>query len=279
MQHIAFIKSLGFSERKKLNRCMVKRIGWILIFLIILVMAKAAFADDICSDRPGAGSSTCTVPYQHWQIETDIGNGTWSKIQGVRSANIIVIDPTIKYGILPYADIELTLTPYINNRTGSALSSGIGDAYLRSKWEFIHNDKFDMAVVGIVKAPIARNSIGNGVWESGIQIPTTYDIDKDWAIAHTSEIDLVKNNANNKTHVQIQESFAVSRDIPNTTITAQAGLASIVNYDQKTITQYSFNIATSWIQSHDTQWDMGFNFGLNKYAPGTQFYLGISKKF
>jgi hypothetical protein len=258
---------------------MVKRIGWILIFLIILVMAKTAFADDICSDRPGAGSSTCAVPYQHWQIESDIYNGTWSKSQGVRGTNIIVADPTIKYGIAPYVDVELTVTPYVNNRSGSTLSSGIGDAYLRSKWEFIHNDKFDMAVVGIVKVPLARNSIGNGVWESGIQFPTTYDIDKDWAIAHTSEIDLVKNVDNNKTHVQVQESVALSRDIPNTTATAQAGLASIVNYDRKTVTQYSFNVAASWIQNHDTQWDMGFNFGLNKYAPGTQFYVGISKKF
>ena len=248
----------------------------ILLFIAAIIIVSPAWADDICTDRPGLGSNPCTVPAGHWQVESDIVNGTWDHKQG---NSITILDPTIKLGISPAIDLELTLTPYVNVRSTPGLASGIGDTYLKAKWQFLQTDKLSAAVISIVKVPTARSSIGNGVWESGVQIPATFTINPKWSISHTSELDLVKNAANNKTHIQIQDSITVGRTWPAQNITVQAGVGTIVNYDSKIVRQLVGSISSAWIVNHTTQWDAGINLGLNRNTPAIQFYTGFSERF
>src|SRR3974390_1473621 len=77
--------------------------------LTIVASAGSAFADDdglrpLCPDRPGKGTSPCTVDAGYWQVEVDAFDATLEHHDGTTQDDYVLFSPTVKYGVTDVVD-------------------------------------------------------------------------------------------------------------------------------------------------------------------------------
>lgn len=250
-----------------------------------------AAADDglsaICTDRPTKSYSACTVDPGHWQVETDVFNATLFSDRGAHTDTFLFTNPTLKYGLAPKLDLQLNIAPYVrvhsydDRGTYDDTVDGIGDLYARLKWNFYSNGdgKLTLAVLPYVKAPTARLGIGNDSWEGGVASAVNYKLTDVWTLTLAPEVDILKDSGGDGRHVQHVELINLARSLPGN-VTIYGELWGAWNYDPAgTIRQYSADFAVAWAFRKHSQVDLGVNFGLNRYTPDAQVYLGLSQKF
>jgi outer membrane putative beta-barrel porin/alpha-amylase len=155
---------------------------------------------DLCPDRPGKGTSACTLDEGHFQLESDVFNGSFQRTGGVTTNIWFVTDPNLKYGIADNVDIEANLSPLVvvrthNARTGAtSVIGGIGDLFLRAKFALVGNSGSDFALAldPFLKIPTARIGIGNGAVEGGILVPISVSLGDGWSLGSTPELDVLR---------------------------------------------------------------------------------------
>jgi len=240
------------------------------------------------TDRPTKSASPYTVDAGHFQYEADIVSGTYDNQNRRSWSSVFVVgDPTIKLGLTNDSDFELALAPINFNSTHNAAAHirtdyfGFGDVDARLKVNLFGNDGGDaaLAVVPYVKLPTASAGIGNGYWEGGAYMPFSASLPGGWVLSITSEIDLLENESTTGVHPNFQNLINFSHPIFSDVITASAEVWTDVNTERDTPTQYTLDFALSWMVESALQVDIGVNIGLDKAAPDTQFYLGISQRF
>ncbi|MBV9331842.1 MAG: transporter [Alphaproteobacteria bacterium] len=262
---------------------------------VALLLATAGAADgdqalrDLCPDRPGRGSSACTVDEGHFQIESDLVNATFDRQDGFTTDTIIFTDPNLKYGISNDFDVEANFTPYEIIRShdsysgASAVEKGIGDLYLRTKWAVIGNSGTDFALAldAFLKLPTAPRSIGNGAVEGGLVVPLSWSLGDGWSLGSTPEIDVLQDSSSTGYHPAVTDVFGLSKSI-GSGVSLGAELWESTDFDrQMTTQQYSVDGNAAWIPESAPNWqlDAGANFGLNHNSHGTQLYSGVSRRF
>ena len=240
----------------------------------------------ICTDRPTKVFATCTVEPGHLQLETDLFNGSFLRLGGVTTDTYLVTNPTLKYGVSDKLDIEANIAPYVVVRThdkfgNEASTGGVGDLYLRAKYAaYTSKDgKFTFSVVPYVKAPIARAGIGNGEVEGGSAFAIGYKLSDKLTLALAPEVDAYADADGSGRHLNHIEVVNLGYSLPQN-VTVYGELWGDWNYDPAgTIKQYSADVAVAWGMTKSLQLDGGLNFGLNRYTPGVQAYVGVSQKF
>ena len=240
----------------------------------------------ICTDRPTKVFATCAADPGKLQLETDLFNGAFLRLGGVTTDTYLATNPTLKYGLAKNLDIEANIAPYVRIGThdkfgNSGTVDGVGDLYLRAKYAaFTSADgKFALSVVPYVKAPTAKIGVGNGEWEGGSAFAMSYKLSDVWTLAISPEVDAYKDAEGDGRHVNHIEVINVGRTLPHD-LTVYGELWGDWNYDPTgTIRQYSADVAVAWAMTKSFQLDGGLNFGLNKYTPGVQAYVGLSKRF
>jgi len=259
---------------------------------MMVATASSALADDndlrpLCPDRPGKGTSPCTVDATHWQVEVDGFDATLDHHDGVTRDAYVVFAPTIKYGVTPSVDIEASFAPfnwsYTRSDASSRVENGIGDLFLRTKWNFLGAESGPLTAIvePFVKVPTASHEFGDGAVEEGIVVPLAYDLGQNWSLSSTPEIDLLKNSAGAGRHVNLVDVIALGKGFEDG-IALSTELWVDQNQDPKSeAMQSSFDIDISWQPKFDggLQFDGGINFGLNSRTPGLEIYTGISRRF
>ncbi len=253
-------------------------------FCLALLIAVPAAADNLrplCPDRPGKGTSPCTVDDGHFQIEIDAFDQTFQHADGASIRTTILGDPLLKYGLSDTLDIEAGMAPYIEQHTPGHALSGQGDLYLRGKWNFLGGDGPLAAVIEpFVKLATATRGLGNGALEEGLVLPLSYDLGGNWSLASTPEVDVLLNASGAGRHATAIDVIGLGRALENG-ITLGAEAWTSQDCDPTRVTaQYSFDLDAAWQPANDSalQLDAGINFGLNRNTPGTQLYLGLSRR-
>ncbi len=239
----------------------------------------------ICTDRPTKVFATCTLEPGHLQLETDLFNGSFLRLGGVTTDTYLVTNPTLKYGVTPKLDIEANIAPYVYVRSSSAAGKstvgGIGDLYLRAKYAAYASadGKLSLTLVPYLKAPTARSVIGNGELEGGGAVAVSYKLSDVWTLALSPEVDAYADSTGSGRHVNHIEVINLGLALPQS-VTVSGELWGDWNYDPAgTIKQYSADVAVAWGMTKFMQLDAGLNFGLNRFTPGVQAYVGVSQKF
>ncbi len=240
----------------------------------------------ICTDRPTKGTSTCTAEVGTFQVESDVFSGTFLRLDGVSTDTYLVTNPTLKYGVSKSLDIEVNIAPYefVRTRSGSAgvdVEGGVGDLYLRAKYAAYNSadGRFAFSIVPYVKAPTARSGIGDGAWEGGAVAAISYKITDKLSLALSPELDAFEDSAGDGRHLNHIEVGSLNYSLPDS-VTISGEIFGDWNYDPAgEIDQYSADVALAWGVTNFLQLDAGLNFGLNRYTPGVQGYVGVSKKF
>lgn len=239
----------------------------------------------ICTDRPTKSNYACVVEPGHFQYEADIVNGAFLRLNGTTTDTYLATNPTFKYGLAKNFDVEANIVPYEVIRTHSTGSTstleGVGDLYLRLKWNFLTttDGKLQITALPYIKAPTARLGIGNGEVEGGLLLPVNYKLTDKITLTSVPEVDDFKDAAGSGRHVNTVQLINIGYSLPYN-LTAYGELWGDWNFDPAgTVRQYSADVALAWGVTKYLQLDGGLNFGLNRYTPGVQAYVGISQKF
>jgi hypothetical protein len=251
-----------------------------------------ARADDeslraLCPDRPGKGTSPCTVDAGYWQVEIDAFDATLQRHDAATQDSYVAFAPTIKYGVTDTLDVELGLAPlnwtYANDGKKAQTDEGFGDLYLRTKWNFLGDAAGALSAVvePYVKLPTASKGFGDGAVENGVVVPLSYDLGNNWSLSSTPEIDLLRNAHGDGRHANLVDVAGIGKSLDGG-ITLGAEVWADWNEDPNSGgTQTSFDLDAAWQPACDSnlQIDGGADFGLNARTPDLEIYTGISRRF
>jgi hypothetical protein len=251
--------------------------------ILLLLAALPAQAEDlapICADRPGKGTSACTVPRAHAQFEAGLYDGILDHPGGVSSEATALGALLFKYGISDSGDIELGFTSYQHLSTSAQPDqSGVGDFTVRSKWNLGSKGPLAVFIEPFVKIPTATDGLGNGAVEGGLLMPLSYDLGRGWSLGTTPEVDILLNASGSGRHAAAILPFGLGKAF-DSGLSLSAEVWTAQNFDPAgTSSLYSFDLSAAWLLGNDTQIDGGVNFGLNRLTPETEFYCGISRRF
>jgi hypothetical protein len=256
----------------------------------LLLAATAAQADDklrdLCPDRPGKGTSACTVDRGHWQLEVDAADVTRDRSGGATTDSWLIAAPTLKYGVTDTLELEVGFNSWQGVRTrdhatGATTSdSGVGDLYLRAK-SMVLQGPLTVALEPFVKLPTAKSSLGNGKAEGGLVMPMSANLPGGWGLGVTAEGDDLADAAGEGHHGAGSLTLGLSHAAPGG-LNFGAELWGGWDFDPSGHTrQASVDVSAAWIPTMDAnlQLDGGANFGLNRATPQAQLYVGVSRRF
>jgi hypothetical protein len=236
----------------------------------------------ICTDRPTKSNAVCTVPKGAWQVEADGVNWTRSKVAGVKADTTAVAATTLKVGLTDASDLQLTWTPYVEARTrGPGVDDkldGVGDVWVRYKVQAYAQGKATVAVIPYVKVPTASRGLGNDKVEGGAAAPVSFALDSA-TLTFNPQVDLLLDSAGSGRHAGVTNTINLARPVTSK-LTLVGELWTFINFDPAdTVTQFSADVAATYLVTPTLQLDGGANFGLNRNTPDVQLYVGVSKRF
>jgi hypothetical protein len=158
---------------------------------------------------------------------------------------------------------------------------GVNDVFVRTKVNLWGNDggQSAFALIPYVKLPTAPLGIGNGAVEEGVIAPLQISLPKGFTLLFNSEVDLLKNSTDNGRHANFINLVNVSHElVKDVTLYVEAWSDHNDDPGQRT-TQYSFDLAATWLVRRNLQLDVGVDFGLNSVTPKVQVFAGISQRF
>ncbi|HEX3653569.1 MAG TPA: transporter [Rhizomicrobium sp.] len=259
--------------------------GLICLLLATVQRASAEAGDQtpICADRPTKSNNACAVDPGTWQLETDLFNGTFQRGGGVTTDTWLITNPTLKYGIAENWDVEASIAPYEIARTHDAFGTraldGIGDLFLKLKYDAIPQGEVQLGFIPYVKLPTARDGIGNGAVEGGVSVPVNITLSEVWSLGFSPEFDALKNANGNGRHFNTGQTVVVGYALPGD-VTLNAEMWGDWNDDPAGApTQYSLDFAATKLLTKTFQIDGGVNIGLNRATPDVQLYTGMATKF
>ena len=253
---------------------------------LLLLAALPARAEDlgpICPDRPGKGTSPCTLAAGHAQLELGLLDDSFQHRSSVTTDADNVGSLLAKWGVNDRLDVEagMALVQFqrVHDAGGTVTASGVGDLFLHAKYNPLAADgPFALVLEPFLKLPTAGGGLGNGAVEGGMVLPMSYDLGNNWSLAMTPEADVLLNASGGGRHVSLVDVVGLGRSFGPLSLGVE--IWSGQNLDPAgTISQYSFDLDAAWLANNDTQLDCGLNLGLNRATPDLEFYFGISRRF
>jgi hypothetical protein len=253
---------------------------------ILLAMAGPAFADDlapICPDRPGKGTSPCTLATGHAQIEAGLFDESTQRRDSVTTDAGNAGSLLAKFGVSGNLDLEAGMALYqfqrVNDGGAVTRQEGVGDLSLHAKWNPLEDGgRLAFVLDPYLKLPTAGHGLGNGAVEGGLAAPISYDLGGGWSLAATPEADLLRDAAGDGYHANLANVVGLSRAFGPLTLGAEVW--GDQNLDPAgAVAQYSADADAALLVGNDTQLDCGVNLGLNRATPDAEFYFGVSRRF
>ena len=260
--------------------------GTAALLLLLTAWSAAVQAEDlkpICPDRPGRGTSPCTLEAGHVQLELGLLDDSFQHRSGVTTDTDSAGSLLAKWGLNDWMDVEAGMALYqsqrVHDASGTIIQSGIGDLFLHAKANLLAGDgPFALVLDPFLKLPTASGGTGNGAVEGGLVLPMSYDLGNSWSLATTPEADLQLNASGAGTHANLVNVVGLSRGFGPLNLGMEIWTSQ--NLDPRGTTgQYSFDLSAAWLANNDTQLDAGLNLGLNRATPDLEFYFGVARRF
>ncbi len=253
-------------------------------FALFCLAALPARADDlapICPDRPGKGTSPCTVEAGLAQVELGLFDETFQRRSGVTTDTGNAGSTLLRYGVTDRLDLEAGMALFqfqrVHDVTGTVTSQGVGDVLMRAKYN-LTDGPVSFVLDPFVKLPTAGGGLGNGHVEGGLVAPLGYDLGDGWSLGVTPEADLLLDGSGSGYHTAIVNVLGLGKAIGALSLGAE--IWNSQNLDPAgTVSQVTADLTAAWLLNNDTQLDAGANFGLNRATPDLELYFGISRRF
>ena len=257
-----------------------------LVVLLLLLAALPAKADDIrpiCPDRPGRGTSPCTLEEDHVQLELGLFDDSYQHRTDITTDTDNVGSFLAKWGVSDRMDVEAGMALYqrqrVSDASGTTTLKGVGDLFLHAKYNPLTTDgPFALVLAPFLKLPTASGGLSNGAVEGGLVLPMAYDLGNNWSLAMTPEADVQLNGSGCGYHANLVNVVGLGKSFGPVTLGVELWTGQNID-PAGTNSQYSFDLDAAWLVDNDTQLDGGVNIGLNRATPDLEFYFGISRRF
>ncbi|MFA7596452.1 MAG: transporter [Novosphingobium sp.] len=244
-------------------------------------------ADDLCPDRPGLGTPTCTVP--PGGIVGELGIAAWERDGDAisRTDTIMAGEMLLRLGLAEGLEAQVGWDAYGHVRTRD-LESGttdriarVGDLTLALR-HTLHDPGergFSMAVMPYATVPTGRMPIGAGDWGAGLLLPLALTLTENVSLSATPQIDAAVDSDGSGRHLAFGSVLGLDFALGNR-LGAATEISLYRDRDPEghdTIILAGFSAA--WQPNDAMQFDLGVNIGLNSASPDSQVYFGIARRF
>jgi hypothetical protein len=232
---------------------------------------------ELNTDRPDTTESPYTVDAGHFQIELSFVDFTHDKSGGVSTDTVVAAPFNLKAGLLNNVDIQFVLDPYVNQRTGSARSSGLGDALVRLKINLLGNDdgKVAFGVMPFIKFPTATHDLGNDHFEGGIIFPLALQLPAEFDLGTMLEIDFIRDADNSGYGTALLHTVTLGHKLWGE-LSGYVEYAGTSFINAGSTYQAVIGTGVTYQLNDDMQLDAGANFGISESADDYNLFVGLS---
>lgn len=251
--------------------------------------AQDSNADRLCSERPGLTTSACITAPGRLQSETALVDWTLERGEGERTDTILIGDTLIRYGVGGKTELRLGWTPFGYERDrdddGSVeRARRVGDATVGVKTSVVErtgDTGLAMSILATALLPIGRRPIGAGDWGGSFELPVTYRTSKKVSLQATPLVEAAVDDDGRGRHARYGSAVEIEYSLSEAVKTdVGAQVTRDDDPDPKVRgTPALSSIALSWQPSHNSQFDLGTNVGLNRAAPDVEVFAGVSHRF
>ncbi len=233
----------------------------------------------LAADRPDATESPQTVDKGHVQIESSLLAYRFNDANGTKNIRWSALETNIKYGVSDNIDLQVVLTPYIDNVTktngneNSIRSSG--DIQIRSKINLWGNDSSESAMALLPYFKVHNGRLSNKEFESGVIMTYGTNI-SDYGVGLQLQGDYLYNETQNQ-HDWVWSHTAVLGYDVNSRIEGYVEYIGEVDLKNNYLPYASLGF--TWQTSANFQWDIGSKFGLASKAQDFAAFSGFTSRF
>jgi hypothetical protein len=267
----------------------------ILHALAAVAFGAAAFAPalaqdaprDLCADRPGLGTPTCTLDPGRVMVELGLGDWTVDRQAGSRADTVIAGDMLVRIGVLSHTEVQVGWTSFghvrVRDRLTNAVdnASGTGDVTLAIRQNLLSPDGAGttVAIMPYVTLPTGGSAIGSGDWSAGVRVPFGFDLSEGLAVGFTPSAEAAVDGDGDGRHFAYGGVAGLSFDLADN-LGAALEIAATRDEDPSGhSTETLAGLSLGWQPGGDFQLDAGANLGLNRASADLQVYVGVSRRF
>ena len=261
--------------------------GFAAIAAVVFANAPLHAERELTSDRPDATESPFTVEPGRVQIESSVGEYTRDRHNpehaDVRVETWSVAPVNVRVGLTQNAELQIVAAGFVeqtieDREAGvSTRVRGLGDLWLRAKWNFWGNDGGPTAlgVMPFVKLPTAREGLGNEHVEGGVILPFAMELSGGWGFGAMTEIDVVRDADDDGYALVWVNTATLSHGITDTL----GGFLELASEAGEGKPVLGFNCGLTFAVNENLQLDAGVNLGLSRTADDLALFTGFVKRF
>ena len=250
-----------------------------------------ALLREMTTDRPDKTESPYTVDAGHVQLEADLLNYTYDRINSARDhtavASYAIAPINFKVGLGNASDLQVVVPTYNVVRSHDTAAGrvhyerGFGDLVTRLKVNFWGNDGGDTAlgVMPFVKWPTASRGLGKGSVEGGIILPLAVSLPGGWDMGTMVETDFNRDEDGDGHHVEVISSVTFSHKIAGELRGYVEFYNNLSAEHRGTPWVATADVGLTYGLTSDIQLDAGVNVGLTRAADDFNPFVGISFRF
>jgi hypothetical protein len=245
---------------------------------------------ELSTDRPDKTESPYTVDAGHFQFEMDaISYATDRDDSGggdLRTRALAIAPINVKVGLCDNVDLQVVIDTYnrvrVTDRIANTVDrrSGFGDITTRLKINLWGNDggKTAFAAMPFVKFPTNQNDLGNDSVEGGVILPLAVELSGGWGLGLMTEIDFLRNAADDGYDVSFINSITFSRDIAGRLGGYVEFFAEVSTADNSDWVG-TLDLGITYGLSDDVQLDAGVNIGVTDSADDLNPFVGVTWRY
>jgi hypothetical protein len=246
----------------------------------------AAPSRDLCPDRPGLGTPSCTLDAGRVMVELGLGDWTRDKAGTLRTDTITAGDTLVRFGLNDRLEAQIGWTAYGHVRTRDAVTravgtaSGTGDVTLALRQNIRNPDGSGVSIAAMpyVTLPVGGHAIGAGDWGAGLLIPMSFDLGG-VSLALSPEVDAAVDGDGKGRHLAYGSVVGLGFSLTDT-LSASTELSLHRDRDPSGhATEALAGLSAGWQPNDNLQLDAGLNIGLNAASADTELYVGIARRF
>jgi hypothetical protein len=254
-----------------------------------LLAAAPAFAGegrDLCPDRPGLGTPTCTVEPGRAVLEFGLADWTRDSDAGQRTDVLLTGDALLRVGLTPSLEAQIGWTALGRVRerdrgTGAVnRTTQTGDVTLALRRNLRNPDGsgFSIAVMPYASLPVGGHAVGAGDWGAGLLVPLGVE-GGGVSIGVTPHVDAAVDGDGDGRHLAYGSVVGVGFGLSDA-VSVTAELSLTRDRDPAGhATEALAGLSAGWQATADSQWDIGAHVGLNRDSPDLQHYFGFARRF
>jgi hypothetical protein len=183
-------------------------------------------------------------------------------------------------------DLQVVIDTYnrvrVTDRIANTVDrrSGFGDITTRLKINLWGNDggKTAFAAMPFVKFPTNQNDLGNDSVEGGVILPLAVELSGGWGLGLMTEIDFLRNAADDGYDVSFINSITFSRDIAGRLGGYVEFFAEVSTADNSDWVG-TLDLGITYGLSDDVQLDAGVNIGVTDSADDLNPFVGVTWRY